>query len=433
VVGQLRLHLLHRHRGKRGLTQSGQNTFQQLFFPIPAGSGILSIYFNITNMPYSNTLLLVSFAPITLNLTAQQLSSLVATAHPLLSYMNLMAAIGDSPQLINIYVPSTASTLYVGMFNFDLPEVISSKSYFMKIEFSNNIKICEKCPPGSTNAGLSCQCSPCYSNAIGPACQYSLTPLTTSANFTVPTNQNRYFLISGGSSVQISAQEVTLTGGVTLYAQYQYISDQYPDGVLAGKINTAYLDTQPAQIILSSTVATLDLPSKGLNILLTFHNYGSATASVAVSIPTTPTTTVSITTIMAVVFSLLGLAIIIVFVYRIRRYLTARNSIVLNVGPAVMADHNSLIDAEVNKYFPEVSAAILLQTDINASSSEININNESSVNRAERIDNREMVIECSICFDEVNASHLARVTYCRHIFHSNCLLEWFHKNQVTPA
>ncbi len=390
--------------------------------PVPDGSGILSVYFNITSVLYSNTLLLVSFTPITLNLTAQRLSSLVATGDPLLSNMNLMAAIGDSPQLINIKVPSIATTLYVGIFNFDLPEVTSNKNFYMMIQFSNTIKICERCPPGSTTAGLSCQCSPCSSSFIGPACQYSITTLTTSANFTLPSNKNRYFLIAAGSNMPISAQEITLTGAVTLYAQYQYISDQYPDGILAGKINTAYLGTEPAQFTLSSTVATLTLPSNGLNILLTFHNYGNSTATVTVSIPITPTSSIHLTTIMTVVFSLLGLAIIIVLAYRIRRCLSARNSIVLNVGPAVLADHNSLTDAEVNKYFPEVSAAILLQTDLNASSSEININNESSLNRVDRIDIREALIECSICFDEVRASHLARVTYCRHIFHSNCLL-----------
>lgn len=112
----------------------------------------------------------------------------------------------------------------------------------MVMEFSSNIKICEICPPGSsTNDGLSCQCSPCLQNTIGPACQYTLNPLISSDNFALPPSQNKYFIISGGSRVEISAQEISLTGAVVVYAQYQYVSDMYPDGVLPGKINTAYL------------------------------------------------------------------------------------------------------------------------------------------------------------------------------------------------
>lgn len=354
--------------------QSGQNSFQQQSFPIPAGNSIFSVFFNITNMPYSNTLLVIGFAPITLNYNTRQLSSLVSTGDLLLGYMNLMAAIGDSPQIINIYIPANTTTLYVSMFNFDLPELTTSKSYYMGMEFSNNIKICEKCPPFSSNAGLSCQCSPCSLNNIGPACQYTLNPLTSSANFTVPANQNRYFIVNGGSRVEIWAQEVSLTGAVVLYAQYQYVSDKYPDGVLPGKMNTAYLGNQSAQLTLSLVPNTLTMPSTGLNIMLTFHNYGNSTASVSVSIPTTPNAASFLTIILAAVFGVVGLAILIFIAYRVRKWWSARNSMVINVPP-VIVDENSLTEAEINKYFPEVSAAIFLQADANASTSEININN----------------------------------------------------------
>lgn len=59
---------------------------------------------------------------------------------------------------------------------------------------------------------------------------------------------------------------------------------------------------------------------------------------------------------------------------------------------------------------------------MNASTSEMKIYNESSLSRVDSLENREMLIECSICFDEIRASHLVRVTYCRHIFHAKCLL-----------
>jgi hypothetical protein len=404
--------------------QSGQNSSQQQSIPIPAGNSILSIFFNITTMAYSNTLLVIGFAPITFDYTPQKLSSLVSTNDPQLGYMNILAAIGDSAQIINIYMPANTTTLYVSMFNFDLPEVTTGKSYYMAMEFSNNIKICEKCPPGGgITSGLSCQCSLCSLNNIGPACQYTLNPLTSSANFTVPAHQNRYFLISSTSRAEISAQEISLTGAVVLYAQYQYISDRYPDGVLPGKINTAYLGNQSAELTLSLIPAMLFLPSTGLNIMLTFHNYGNSTASVSVSIPTnTSNDASSLSIILAVVLGLVGLAILILIAYRLRKWCSARNSVVINVPPAVIVDENSLTEAEINKYFPEVSAAIFLQTDVNASTSEMNINNESSLSRVDRLESRELLIECSICFDEVRASHLVRVTYCRHIFHAKCLL-----------
>ena len=40
--------------------------------------------------------------------------------------------------------------------------------------------------------------------------------------------------------------------------------------------------------------------------------------------------------------------------------------------------------------------------------------------------------ECSICLSEIEADDPIRVGYCRHIFHANCLIQWFQKQQRCP-
>jgi hypothetical protein len=37
---------------------------------------------------------------------------------------------------------------------------------------------------------------------------------------------------------------------------------------------------------------------------------------------------------------------------------------------------------------------------------------------------------CVVCLSPIESKSKIRVTYCRHIFHSHCLLGWFKKNEV---
>ena len=91
--------------------------------------------------------------------------------------MDPISAIGGSPQNINLWIPSNATTYYVTFFNFDLPEVNTSKNFYLATSMSNTIKICQTCasgstiPPSSSNP-LSCQCVPCADGYVGKACKY---------------------------------------------------------------------------------------------------------------------------------------------------------------------------------------------------------------------------------------------------------------------
>lgn len=160
------------------LIQNGDIPFQQLTYPIPSSNSIVSLFFKITYPDYSNTLVYFSFTPINLSLSAQTLSNLIAKGDPLLSYMDELNTVGNYAQVFNLYIPNSATNVYLGLYNLDLPEVIVTKNYNFMLQFSSNVKVCYTCPYfAQLTGGLSCQCSPCPSNTIGDACQYSITPL----------------------------------------------------------------------------------------------------------------------------------------------------------------------------------------------------------------------------------------------------------------
>lgn len=38
--------------------------------------------------------------------------------------------------------------------------------------------------------------------------------------------------------------------------------------------------------------------------------------------------------------------------------------------------------------------------------------------------------DCVICLCSIEGKDMMRATYCRHLFHSQCLVKWFEKNRV---
>jgi hypothetical protein len=142
--------------------------FQQQTFSINPGSSILSIQFDITNQAYPNALIYVSFSPVSSNLTLSQIANYLANNSPELAYMDPISAIGGDPQTVNLYIPNNAIYFYIGFFNFDLPEVTTSKNFYLLVGLSNSAKFCATCPSGTSyTSGLSCQCQPCSSGYIG--------------------------------------------------------------------------------------------------------------------------------------------------------------------------------------------------------------------------------------------------------------------------
>jgi hypothetical protein len=297
----------------------------------------------------------------------------------MLAYMDILNAIGGVTQLINIFIPDSATTLYLSFYNFDLPEVTDDKTYNLLIQFSNNIKICTNCPLGTTiGSGLSCQCNPCPSNSRGIACQYTLTTLQGSAKFTVYNTQNKYFVVaSSGSATQLTVQEVTATNTVVMYVQYDY-----PAGMLAGKLNSYYSQAaQPLQLTVSSNGTAISVPASQFDVLITFRNFGSVASTVTLGSPTSSQSSSDLTVILAVVFSLLGVALVVIVLCRIRKCLIVRHSTVNNASLAVLANPSSLTDEEINKYFPEVNSSVLFSAEINASLSNGQLNASESANR----------------------------------------------------
>jgi hypothetical protein len=198
--------------------------------------------------------------------------------------------------------------------------------------------------------------------------------------------------------------------------------------MLAGKLDMYYTNPNSSyQFILSNSPINITIPSKGLGILLTFRNYGSSYATVAITYGSVNPVYLSTTIILAVCFSIIGAIIIVVVVIRARKYFVNQNLSVSNSREIVIINNSNLTDDEINKYFPEVRAAAIIQrSEINPSTSELNLN-DSTLNQEEE----DLNCECSICFDNIKRDEMIRVTYCKHIFHGRCLVEWFHKNPVT--
>jgi hypothetical protein len=96
--------------------------------------------------------------------------------------MDPISAISGSWQFINIAIPSTSKPFFITIFNFDLPELVSDKTFTIILNYMNFGKICKPCVFGSSllinsEIPLSCQCSPCKDGYTGTDCKIKITQL----------------------------------------------------------------------------------------------------------------------------------------------------------------------------------------------------------------------------------------------------------------
>lgn len=123
--------------------------------------------------------------------------------------MDINSAIGGVTQLVNIMIPSNSTTVYITLFNFDLPQITSDKSYTLYMSTLYYGKICYSCPYGAqlvvSSNPLACQCAPCSSNYVGCACQYYLNSISSgnTVNFDVSNNLQTYYRISSDMDVNL--------------------------------------------------------------------------------------------------------------------------------------------------------------------------------------------------------------------------------------
>ena len=145
-------------------------------------------------------------------------------------------------------------------------------------------------------------------------------------------------------------QEISNTGLVYLYVQYQYNT-----GLLAGKLNSYYLNSTPLSYVINSTGITVNPPSLGLPLLLTFRNLATSIATVSVTYGSVSSDS-NISLIVGVCIGSVALIIILIFAYRMRKRCLRSEiggaSAIINANDAVMKEDGSLTDKEVNKYFP---------------------------------------------------------------------------------
>lgn len=58
-----------------------------------------------------------------------------------------------------------------------------------------------------------------------------------------------------------------------------------------------------------------------------------------------------------------------------------------------------------------------------------NIQHLSNTNITQ-MQNQNYDFDCVICLETINLEDMVRICYCKHIFHSSCLIGWFNKQRV---
>lgn len=89
--------------------------------------------------------------------------------------MDILRVNGGFNQLISMRFPNGTNTLYFMLYNLDLPNTLTNKTYTMQIATSSIGTIyCYDCPQGAklTLVNGACQCSPCPDDNYGPACEF---------------------------------------------------------------------------------------------------------------------------------------------------------------------------------------------------------------------------------------------------------------------
>ena len=135
---------------------------------------VANIAYRTINLPKSNALLVVSSSPLdNLTLTPEILSQYNQNNSYMLQNMDLQSCISGNDQMINLFLSSNIRVLYFVLFNFDLPNVQTMKSYEVYVRVVTYYQIlCEPCPSGAyLLQSLSyCKCFPCGNNYYGSAC-----------------------------------------------------------------------------------------------------------------------------------------------------------------------------------------------------------------------------------------------------------------------
>jgi hypothetical protein len=197
----------------------------------------------VTNQAYSNLALLIDVNPIgSLNITAQSLSKYYTQSNAILQQMDIPRVIGGYSQLISIKVPYGSNTLYFMLYNLDLPNVLTNKSYSIQIATSIIGSVfCYDCPPTTrlTLVNGACQCSPCPDNTYGPACEFYIRTISQNNlyNATFYKIGNLYFrIVNPPLTILLTVSELNGLNATTLYWQYETVV-----GGIAGPLNT-YID-----------------------------------------------------------------------------------------------------------------------------------------------------------------------------------------------
>ncbi len=156
--------------------------------------------------------------------------------------MDIPRVIGGFNQLISIRLPYGSNTLYLMLYNFDLPNVLTNKTYSIQITTSYFGYIyCFECPPSTrlTFVNGACQCSPCPDNNYGPACEFYIRTISQNYlyNATFYKSGNLYFrIVNPPKTILLAVSEINGLNASTLYWQYEAVV-----GGIAGPLNT-YID-----------------------------------------------------------------------------------------------------------------------------------------------------------------------------------------------
>lgn len=291
-------------------------------------------------------------------------------------------------------------------------------------------KICYSCPYGAqlvvSSNPLACQCAPCSSNYVGCACQYYLNSISSgnTVNFDVSNNLQTYYRISSDMDVNLIVRQLTSTGGVTIYIQYQY-----QVGQLAGKLNVNYAyGLLPWSILVTSSDYPVTIPANGNRILLTFSNMSPNKAKISLNYLNNKSSH-SEYFIGIIVGCIVGGCVVLIFLFCMIRRKCIRTTNTNNFNVPIEADPNRLEQEQINKFFPRIFAFQILEKpkSIIAAESSLSSNNDE-------ISERQISMqECCICLEQLKMKEPINVTYCKHFFHNKCLVGWFEKNRVTHS
>lgn len=97
----------------------------------------------------------------------------------------------------------------------------------------------------------------------------------------------------------------------------------------------------------------------------------------------------------------------------------------------IVDDSNKLTEEEIERFFPVFKQEMAIIKEQNTLSSLVVAS--QSIIKTTDVDEKDIgdKTDCIICLCPIEESEDTRAGFCKHIFHSHCLITWFKKQRVS--